>query len=421
MDVRRKLSALLFAAAFFLPGCEWANLGSPARTEKLPPPEPPIEIAESQQLTPTPLDEPAHADGPPSAEYAQVDDWLKQFEMRRRERTPVDRPPSDADTVGAARPAEPDNENPDAAATPREPETAAAQAAAPAVSVAPPQHATDTAAPAAANAARAPVLQSVTVQPVRPKPAPVTGGADERAVANRAQSAVDTAPSLEALLAEWSSMRKDAPFDAQLDQRVLAVLAGNYELARRPIDLASADQQAMARHIIETLITIRDGRGGNPSSEARQVLGELDALYEALAPVADLSIPKLELCRSVRGFGQYSPADTSAFRSGAPIEFVVYIEVRDFATSLRSDGEFEAQFSLKTTVHAASGGIVLEIDDPDIRDHCRTRRRDCFIPRLVRLPATLAPGEYVVKVSLADKIGKKVAEARTTIQLSARS
>ncbi|MEP0847833.1 MAG: hypothetical protein HRF50_13560 [Phycisphaerae bacterium] len=240
-------------------------------------------------------------------------------------------------------------------------------------------------------------------------------------MANSAQSAAVAAPSLEALLADWSSMRRDAPFDAQLDQRVLAVLAGNYELARRPIELASADQQAMARHIIETLITIRDGRGGNPSGEARQILGEIDALYEALAPVADLSIPKLVLCQSVRGFGQYSPIASSAFRSGAPIEFVVYIEVRDFATSLRPDGEYEAQFSLKTAVHAANGGIVLEIDDPDIRDHCRTRRRDCFIPRLVRLPATLAPGEYVVKVSLADRIGKKVAEARTTIRLSARS
>ena len=38
-----------------------------------------------------------------------------------------------------------------------------------------------------------------------------------------------------------------------------------------------------------------------------------------------------------------------------------------------------------------------------------------------QLPATLGPGEYVVKVTIADKIGQKVTEARTTFKLAVRT
>jgi hypothetical protein len=37
----------------------------------------------------------------------------------------------------------------------------------------------------------------------------------------------------------------------------------------------------------------------------------------------------------------------------------------------------------------------------------------------VRLPASLSPGEYVVKITLVDKLGQKVAENRATFRLSA--
>ena len=47
-------------------------------------------------------------------------------------------------------------------------------------------------------------------------------------------------------------------------------------------------------------------------------------------------------------------------------------------------------------------------------------RRDvgrCPTYALVRLPATLAPGDYVAKVTLVDKLGGKVAENRATFRI----
>ena len=75
---------------------------------------------------------------------------------------------------------------------------------------------------------------------------------------------------------------------------------------------------------------------------------------------------------------------------------------------------------MTTTILNRTGDAVLEIKDPEIVDRCRNRRHDCFIPRLVRLPATLPPGQYVAKVTVVDKLGQKLAENRATFHLAAR-
>jgi hypothetical protein len=75
---------------------------------------------------------------------------------------------------------------------------------------------------------------------------------------------------------------------------------------------------------------------------------------------------------------------------------------------------------MTTTILNRIGDTVLEIKDTEIVDRCRNRRHDCFIPRLVRLPETLPPGQYVAKVTVIDKLGQKVAEGRAPFQLVAR-
>jgi hypothetical protein len=93
--------------------------------------------------------------------------------------------------------------------------------------------------------------------------------------------------------------------------------------------------------------------------------------------------------------------------------------VRDFVSEKQDDGLYQTRFDLRTTVLNRAGDTALEYTDADVVDRCRNRRSDCFIPRLIRLPATLSPGEYVVKVSVTDKLGRKVAENRVTIRVTA--
>ena len=100
-------------------------------------------------------------------------------------------------------------------------------------------------------------------------------------------------------------------------------------------------------------------------------------------------------------------------------EFVVYCELQDFVSKQGEDGLYQASFDLRTQILNRGGEVVLELEDRDIVDRCRQPRRDCFIPRLVWLPATLSPGEYVVKISVTDKLGEKMAENRATFRVVA--
>jgi len=217
---------------------------------------------------------------------------------------------------------------------------------------------------------------------------------------------------------EQSLPAEENSFREQLDRRMLWVMAGDYDQARAPLNLVTAEQQELATRFVEAWIAIRDWHMGDPSRAAGAAARELDELRQALQRLSDLSVPAVKICSAVRSFGQYDALEPARFPASTPAEFVLYCEVRDFVSELR-DELYTSTFDMTTAILNRAGDTVLEIKDTNIVDRCRNRRHDCFIPRLVRLPATLPPGQYVAKVTLVDKLGQKVAESRATFQLVA--
>ncbi len=265
-----------------------------------------------------------------------------------------------------------------------------------------------------------PVLGRVSARAATFAPAGAPLSDDRPPSVNDAARAGDALLTLEQFTEQWLAQPADTSFRAQLDRRLLLVLAGRYEDARRPLELVSDEQQRMAGEFVEALLAIRAGHGGDPAGEANHALERVEALAEALVPLSDLRIPIIVLARAVRGYGRYDTFDPPHFLAGRESEFVVYCEVGNFVSRPAEAGGYESRFSMRTAVLSRAGEAVLEIADDHIADECRTRRRDCFIPRLVCLPATLSPGEYVVKVTIIDKIAGKVAERRTTFRIVAR-
>jgi hypothetical protein len=258
-----------------------------------------------------------------------------------------------------------------------------------------------------------PVLGSVSARAGH-KPLETTTSTDTASASVNAPAQAAGSPmTIDELTEQWLAQ--------PVDRRLVQILSGKYEEARQPLEMTSAEQQQMATQLVEALIAIREGHGGDPGAEANRVLAQIETLAESLLPLSDLRIPTLALTRAVRGFGRYEAINPPEFIAGHENEFVVYCEVQNFLSRPTDDGSFESLFSLRTTVLNRAGDAVLEINDERIADTCRTRRHDCFIPRLVRLPATLSPGEYVVKTTIIDRIGEKVAERRTTFRIVARS
>lgn len=262
-----------------------------------------------------------------------------------------------------------------------------------------------------------PVLANVQVRTSTP---PRTAQEDARSV--QPNSTIDTSampPALREFL-ERRPKVDDAGYAQQLDERILWALAGDYDRARKPLELVTTEQRAIASGFVEALIALREAQDGDLGASAAVATSQLAALQKALRTVSDLSVSDIRLCSAVRGFGQYDAINPPRFSAGTAAEFVLYIEISDFASEKRADDLHYTVFDLKTQIINKAGEQVFELADTDITDRCRNLRRDFFIPRLVRLPASLAPGNYVAKVTVTDKLGQKVAQARTTFELVAR-
>ena len=230
-----------------------------------------------------------------------------------------------------------------------------------------------------------------------------------------------SAPSnLNDLLQQLAPPDDQDSFRAQLRWRILWASAGDYERARQPLETVTDQQQQLAANFIDSWIVLQEAHMGDLATAATALSTKFDELRATLATISDLQIPTIEICRAVHGYGQYDTIDPPRFVTGGSIEFVLYCELTDFVSEQRADGFHHTAFDMTTTILNHAGDTVDELKDTDIYDRCRNRRRDCFIPRLVRLPASLSPGSYVAKVTIVDKLGEKVAQSRATFQVAAR-
>jgi len=404
MGARRRAILGYGWALLALCGCsQW--VGTPAARPPEQPAPPPTEHVEVVADTPGQRQTPHSPEPDPEA----VRLWIEQIQRRDDLATRVGAQPHAPTglTLGAEQEGVPEADEPVA------------------VPVVPQPDATSASSPADASDKPEPLepprLERVTVSAGEAIPAEPPPHSRTPPAVNAPARATNYCPTLDELIDQWLAEPADTSFRWQLDRRLLLVLAGRYEEARRPLELVSDEQQQMAGRLIELLVAVREAQGGNLRAEASRVLAELERLSESLAKLSDLEISALVLARAVYGFGRYEAFDPPQFPAGRETEIVVYCEVRNFLSRQRPDGRWESRFALRTTVFNGAGDVILELSDDPIVDECQTRRHDCFIPRLITLPATLSPGEYVVKTTLVDKIGQKVAERRTTFRVVARS
>ncbi|QOJ13833.1 MAG: hypothetical protein HRU75_03875 [Planctomycetia bacterium] len=209
----------------------------------------------------------------------------------------------------------------------------------------------------------------------------------------------------------WRASSDDSSFSRQIEERLLHVVSGDLEQARLPLTRVTDAEARSAARLVEALIAVRDSREDRVAA--------IEAAAEALREEAGVRIPVLAACREVRGFGQYDPIADEELVSGVAAEIVVYVEATDFRSERQADGAYLTRFEMRTRVLSRSGDVVVDEHDPRIEDRCRNRRRDCFVPRLIRIPGTLPAGEYVLKVTLTDTLGGSVAEVGTSLKVRA--
>lgn len=210
---------------------------------------------------------------------------------------------------------------------------------------------------------------------------------------------------------------KDYPRDVSghFDYQLLRFL-----LDDRVPDLAAltplpTEDRELLNTLIDGLVNFRSAlRQDNNMLLSRKVKPLLE-MSDRLRSQADLSIPTIALCTAVRRFGDYDPIDTARFAQGKDHGVVLYCEVQNFSSQMDEHQVWHTKLSQEAVLYSENGMQVWADKNEPLHDTSRQRRHDFFTVKKLTIPANLAVGRYLMKVTIIDDQVNRVAEATIPI------
>lgn len=216
--------------------------------------------------------------------------------------------------------------------------------------------------------------------------------------------------SIDALLADWRTAAEgtsDADAQWRLTMLLLA-LGRDAEAAQVSANLPPQAQQILATFVPAAVAARAVVR--NPMLVDDNQLAPVEQYARSLADLADPFVARIALCRRVVTFGVYDEQSPADFVAGRAVPTIVYSEIRNFS-SQKTDGGYRTLLGTRLEVLTHDGKSVWEQSEPQIEDLSRTRRTDFFLAQRITLPATLAAGDYILKVYIEDKLSSRANES----------
>lgn len=184
--------------------------------------------------------------------------------------------------------------------------------------------------------------------------------------------------------------------------------------------LRPSDQKILGT-LAEGLVAFRDHLDASPNASPQSRIEPILEVAEKLEQQAGLRLPTVKLCSRVDSFGVYKPM-VPTFPVGQVHQVCLYIEVEHFQTRSTPDGLFETHVTANATLYDPTGrpvGSLLDESSAIVPSH--RLRRDMFVGQIVNLPDHVTPGEHVLKVTVKDEIGGRVAQQSIAIDFVRRS
>ena len=196
----------------------------------------------------------------------------------------------------------------------------------------------------------------------------------------------------------------------QVSLRLLSLIGDRPQDALEPIPGIDNTQKEFLQKLLWAQVNYFDTTTmPEPGQRATTTIEQLDDAIRSLQPRADLKLRHLALCRQIQTFGDYEPFEKNAFSPGQGV--LLYVEVENFTSRPTDDGRHETLLKSMITIREVSGDgqIVHEIPVGVTPDICRTTRRDYFHNYEFKFPRTLALGQYVLRLTVTDLHGNKMA------------
>lgn len=222
---------------------------------------------------------------------------------------------------------------------------------------------------------------------------------------------------LVALEKEFRERSDLAPRDlaTMIDLELVRVLQNRP--APDPATLAqlAPDDAAVLSATIDAVAGVRMIAQTRPNAlQADKVRPVVDA-GNRLESSAELRVPNLVICSSVRAFGNYDPIESFSFNIAQPAPFVLYCEVEGFASE-QAETRWLTRLTLALRLFNDKGVEVWSTQPQSIEDQSRVRRRDFFVNTRVQLPTGLPAGSYFLRATVQDLVAGRVAEKTTEIK-----
>ena len=132
----------------------------------------------------------------------------------------------------------------------------------------------------------------------------------------------------------------------------------------------------------------------------------------------EFTISDLRVCRRVLGFGRTEGLAAESVVAGRTI--LLYCELEGVHDE-EVDGGVRSRLASSVAILPESGGEpVWSFDLGVAEDHCRRRRRDFFVNYRVKIPESLAPGVYQVRLVQSDLLAGRTASRSVPITVRAK-
>lgn len=200
---------------------------------------------------------------------------------------------------------------------------------------------------------------------------------------------------------------------AQLRLRMMYLVADRKTDAMEKVEGLSTEEQEVWSN---TLFGLSDYMNVEDISVSRRhmlALGSFRRAMTHLEAASPLELQNLEFIQSVDSFGQFKPFPSHDFQ--AKQEVLLYVEVDNFSTK-DVGGQFETVLQSSYEIYDQGGRRIDARHFPEVKDLCRVRRRDFYVPYRIYMPDDISPGSYRLELTVrdpaADKFGQSTIEFR---------
>ncbi len=180
--------------------------------------------------------------------------------------------------------------------------------------------------------------------------------------------------------------------------------------------LPTEDREIVAA-LMDGLTNFRAAVDNDVNAPLSKKVRPLVDIADRLRSQADLTVPTVALCKRVDGFGNYEPFEPATFPAGKESPAIIYCEVANFSSQKMDGKRWQTTLTHTATLYRDSGVPVLNDKTVEFVDQSRNRRNDFFVVKLLKLPSTLTPGRYVLKVTVVDKQSNRMAEGSMNLTI----